>query len=69
VARRYADLLDGYVMDRADVGASAGLDAGGLDIGSLGIPVTVAHTLMATLEDRERLAREVLAAADALAAA
>jgi LPPG:FO 2-phospho-L-lactate transferase len=59
VARRYADLLDGYVMDRADVGASAGL----------GIPVTVAHTLMLTLEDRERLARAVLAAADALAGA
>jgi LPPG:FO 2-phospho-L-lactate transferase len=57
VARRYGDLLDGYVIDHEDRHAT---DA-------LGIPVTVAHTLMVTLEDRERLAREVLAAADALA--
>jgi LPPG:FO 2-phospho-L-lactate transferase len=57
VARRYADLLDGYVVDHADAG----------DAGGLGIPVTVAHTLMRTLEDRERLAREVLAAIDSLA--
>jgi LPPG:FO 2-phospho-L-lactate transferase len=57
VARRYGDLLDGYVIDHEDRHAA---DA-------LGIPVTVAHTLMVTLEDRERLAREVLAAADALA--
>jgi LPPG:FO 2-phospho-L-lactate transferase len=59
VARRYGDLLDGYVVDRADA-ASAG---------ELGIPVTVTHTLMVTLEDREALARQVLAAADALAEA
>ena len=38
-------------------------------IAELGIPVTVAHTLMQTLEDRERLARAVLAAADAQAKA
>ena len=57
VAQRYDDLLDGYVMDHEDRRATDGL----------GIPVTVAHTLMLTLEDRERLAREVLAAADALA--
>ena len=57
VARRYDDLLDGYVMDHEDRHAADGL----------GIPVTMAHTLMLTLEDRERLAREALAAADALA--
>jgi LPPG:FO 2-phospho-L-lactate transferase len=57
VARRYEGLLDGYVIDPEDRHAADGL----------GIPVTVAHTLMVTLEDRERLAREVLAAADALA--
>jgi len=35
----------------------------------LGIPVTMAHTLMRTIEDREALARHVLAIADALAKA
>jgi LPPG:FO 2-phospho-L-lactate transferase len=59
VARRYQDLLDGYVIDHADAA----------DAGELGIPVTVAHTLMTTLADREALARHVLATADALAKA
>jgi LPPG:FO 2-phospho-L-lactate transferase len=56
VARRYQDLLDGYVLDHADAGEAA----------ELGIPVTVAHTLMTSLTDREELARHVLASADAL---
>jgi LPPG:FO 2-phospho-L-lactate transferase len=59
VARRYADLLDGYVLDHADTGEAAELD----------VPVAAAKTLMLTLEDREALARDVLAHADALAAA
>ncbi len=59
VAARYRDLLDAYVLDHADAGS----------VSELGIPVTVAHTLMQTLEDRERLARAVLAAADAQAKA
>jgi LPPG:FO 2-phospho-L-lactate transferase len=59
VARRYQDLLDAYVIDRADAA----------DAAELGIPVTLAHTLMATLADREDLARRVLASADALAKA
>jgi len=59
VARRYQDLLDGYVLDRAD---AAGAE-------KLGIPVTLTHTLMTTLADREELARGVLASADALARA
>ena len=57
VAARYGDLLDAYVLDHADAGSTP----------EVGIPVTVAHTLMRTLEDRERLARHVLAAADAQA--
>jgi LPPG:FO 2-phospho-L-lactate transferase len=57
VARRYQDLLDGYVVDETDAAAAR----------ELGISVTVAHTLMTTLADREALARRVLAAADALA--
>jgi hypothetical protein len=38
-------------------------------VAALGIPVTLAHTLMATLADREELARRVLASADAAAKA
>jgi LPPG:FO 2-phospho-L-lactate transferase len=57
VAHRYGDLLDAYVLDHADADAA----------GELGIPITVAHTLMRSLEDRERLAHQVLAAADAQA--
>jgi LPPG:FO 2-phospho-L-lactate transferase len=59
VARRYQDLLGGYVLDRADAAEAE----------KLGIPVTLAHTLMTTLADREELARRVLASADALAKA
>jgi LPPG:FO 2-phospho-L-lactate transferase len=57
VALRYGDLLDGYVVDHADADEAA----------ALGIPVTMAHTLMTTLDEREQLARHVLATADALA--
>jgi LPPG:FO 2-phospho-L-lactate transferase len=59
VAQRYHDLLDGYVVDHADADSAA----------ELPFASAVAHTLMRTLEDRERLAREVLALADALAQA
>ena len=53
VARYYEDILDVYVADETDADEVAGL----------GIPVTLGHTLMLTLEDRETLARSVLAAA------
>jgi LPPG:FO 2-phospho-L-lactate transferase len=59
VAYRYADLLDGYVLDHGDVGEQA----------ELAMPATATQTLMRTLADRESLARAVLAMADALAAA
>jgi len=59
VAQRYAGLIDGYVVDHADAASAA----------ALGVPVTAAQTLMLTLDDREALARHVLAAADALAKA
>jgi LPPG:FO 2-phospho-L-lactate transferase len=59
VARRYQDLLDAYVLDRVDAAQAA----------KLGLPVTVVHTLMRTLADRENLARHALASADALAKA
>jgi LPPG:FO 2-phospho-L-lactate transferase len=57
VARHYGDFLDGYVADTADAG----------EIGDLGMPVTLAQSLMHTLADREALAQAVLAAADRLA--
>ncbi len=56
VAERYADLLDGYVIDSADASEAAGL----------GPRVTLAPTLMTTLAERDALARVVLAAADAI---
>jgi LPPG:FO 2-phospho-L-lactate transferase len=56
VARHYAPLLDGYIIDAQDAASTAGLS----------IRITPAQTLMTTLEDRESLARVVLQAADAL---
>ncbi len=56
VARHYAGLIDGYVVDRDD---------GNIEP-LAGITVTAATTLMQNLADRETLAREVLAFADRL---
>jgi LPPG:FO 2-phospho-L-lactate transferase len=53
VARRYDELIDGYVCDFADMDQAAGVSA----------KVTLAQTLMSTLADREALARVVLSAA------
>ncbi len=57
VARRYADLLDVFVADDADAETAV----------PDGVELVVARTLMTTLEDRRRLARIVLAAADTAA--
>ena len=59
VARRYSDLLDGYVVDRADASHAQELD----------VPVMITSTLMLSLADRELLARDVLGHADTLAKA
>jgi LPPG:FO 2-phospho-L-lactate transferase len=59
VARRYRDILDGYVIDAVDAAQADALD----------IPVTVTSTVMITLQDRENLARAVLELADRLSAA
>lgn len=58
VATRYADILDGYVLDHADAAEAATISA----------RVTLAKTLMATLMDRENLARVTLQAADSVRA-
>jgi LPPG:FO 2-phospho-L-lactate transferase len=57
VAKRYGDLIDGYVMDVGDAEESA----------HVAPRVTLAATLMTNLEAREQLAHIVLEAADALA--
>jgi LPPG:FO 2-phospho-L-lactate transferase len=57
VAARYGGLLDGYIVDHADAD----------EVRSIGVRVTIARTLMKSLEDREALARVTLDAADALA--
>jgi LPPG:FO 2-phospho-L-lactate transferase len=54
VARHYGDIIDVYVADEADAAGVGGLD----------MPVVLARTLMVSLDDREALARTVLAAAD-----
>ena len=55
VARHYQerDLLDGFVVDRADASEAAEIERAGL-------PTLVTGTVMESLADRERLAREVL---------
>lgn len=57
VAQRYADLLDVFVVDDADRATPV----------PEGIELVNASILMSTLEDRMRVARTVLAAADAAA--
>jgi LPPG:FO 2-phospho-L-lactate transferase len=53
VARHYSDILDFYVADETDAN----------EMRNLGVPVTLARTLMQSLDDRETLARVVLEAA------
>ena len=53
VAAHYGDLLDGFVIDRADANLAEVLHQAGL-------AVRVADTVMESLEDREALASAVL---------
>jgi LPPG:FO 2-phospho-L-lactate transferase len=56
IARHYGALVDHFVIDRTDAKDAEGLRG-------LGLSITIANTLMRDANDRERLAREVLAAA------
>lgn len=56
IARHYGALVDRFVIDRTDAKDAEGLRA-------LGLSITVTDTLMRGSDDRERLARDVLAAA------
>jgi LPPG:FO 2-phospho-L-lactate transferase len=58
VAEWYGDLLDAYIVDHADAA----------DMDGMHPRITVAKTLMLTLEDREALARVVLDAAASVGA-
>jgi LPPG:FO 2-phospho-L-lactate transferase len=58
-ARCYADLIDGYIVDEADAGLASHAPPG--------VRVIVSNTVMSTAECKERVARECLALADALA--
>jgi LPPG:FO 2-phospho-L-lactate transferase len=51
IARHYAGLIDGLVIDESDSGEAA----------SLPIPSLATQTLMLSLDDREGLAHRVLA--------
>jgi LPPG:FO 2-phospho-L-lactate transferase len=53
VARHYEDILDIFIAEQGDAD----------EVENLGIPVRLTRTLMSTIEDREALARAVLAAA------
>ena len=53
VARMYAGLLDGMVVDRTDEGEQAGIE-------TLGMRVLVTQSVMRDAEDRARLASETL---------
>jgi LPPG:FO 2-phospho-L-lactate transferase len=55
---RYPGLLDGLVIDTADAGLAP-------DIEALGVQVLVADTVMRSVDDRERLARDLLSWAEA----
>jgi LPPG:FO 2-phospho-L-lactate transferase len=59
VARLYAGLLDGLVIDEADAALAPAIEA-------LGLRVQVTGTIMGDEADRERLAREALAFAASL---
>jgi len=62
VARHYDGLIDGFVLDSCDADSADAVKA-------LGSAVLVTGTVMQTLEDKTRLAREVLDFAQSIAAA
>lgn len=56
VARHYASLIDGFILDSADAHLATAMP----------MPVTTTQTIMTTLADREQLARQALAFARSL---
>lgn len=62
IARHYDGLIDGFVLDSCDAGLAAAVEA-------LGLSVLVTGTVMKTLDDKTRLAAEVLGFAKSIAPA
>ena len=62
IAQHYAGLIDGFVLDKADRDAAAGIAAAG-------VAVEVTATMMTAREEKQALARAVLAFAERLRAA
>ena len=62
IAEHYAGLIDGFVLDEADRGEAAGIAAAG-------VAVEVTRTMMTAREEKQALARAVLAFAERLRAA
>ncbi len=56
IARHYAELIDGFVLDREDAASEAGL----------GLPTLVTNTLMRSLDDRMTLAQACMGFCDRL---
>ena len=56
VAKRYGELLDGYIVDQLDAALAT----------KLPIPTIATNALMVSLADREHLAKTVLSLADKL---
>ena len=56
VAKRYGELLDGYIVDHLDASLAA----------KLPVPTIATNALMVSLADREQLAKTVLSLADKL---
>ena len=57
IARHYGQLLNALILDHVDDGQKPGIE-------SMGIMAFATQTLMKTLDDRKRLASEVLAFAE-----
>jgi LPPG:FO 2-phospho-L-lactate transferase len=62
VAEHYRGLIDGFVLDRSDADSAAAVER-------FGIAALVTGTVMQSLDDKTRLAREVLDFARSIAAA
>lgn len=62
IAEHYAGLIDGFVLDEADRAEAAGID-------TAGVAVEVTRTMMTARDEKQALARAVLAFAERIGAA
>ncbi len=62
VASHYGDLIDGFVIDKADAELAESIE-------EAGVACSITNTVMKTMDDRTQLARDVLAFANRLSGA